>query len=85
LQFIRIQYWAWRICLVADAGTCGEKQKELVALDVDEMLSIDLFAIESFPNQNGLPGHEEPSSAKEPSEQLYNLAFGISEMMEEEG
>ena len=67
MQCIRIQYWAWRICLVADASSCGEEQKELVALDIDEMLSIDLFAIENFPHQTGLPGHEEPSDFEDPS------------------
>lgn len=84
MQFIRIQYWAWRICLVADASTCGEEQKELVALDIDETLSIDLFAIENFPHQTGLPGHEEPSDVQEPSEQLYTLDSEVSKMIDEE-
>ncbi len=80
MQFIRIQYWAWRICLVADASTC---RKELVALDIDETLSIDLFAIENFPHQTGLPGHEEPSDVEEPSEQL-SLDSEVSKMFDEE-
>ncbi|KAE9375220.1 hypothetical protein N431DRAFT_402570 [Stipitochalara longipes BDJ] len=84
LQFIRIQYWAWRICLVADASTCGEEQKELVALDIDEILSIDLFAIENFPHQAGLPGHEEPRDAEDPSEQPYTLDSEVSKMIDDE-
>jgi hypothetical protein len=68
LQCIRIQYWAWRVGLVADVNSCGEEQKELVALDIDETLSIDLFAIENFPGQTGLPGHEEPSDVEDPLE-----------------
>lgn len=84
MQFIRIQYWAWGICLVAGVSTCREEQKELVALDIDETLSIDLFAIENFPQQAGLPGHEEPSDVEEFSEQLYTLDSEVSKMIDEE-
>jgi hypothetical protein len=83
LLFIRIQYWAWRICLVADASTCGEEQKELVLLDIDEILSIDLFAIENFPHQTGLPGHEEPCDIEEPLERL-DTVDSVSKMIDEE-
>jgi hypothetical protein len=65
LQHIRIQNWAWRICFVADTSACEEQQKELVALDTDEILSIDLFAIQNTPNQTGLHGPEEPREIEE--------------------
>jgi hypothetical protein len=83
LQYIRIQYWAWRISLVADASSCREEQKELVPLDVDETLSIDLFAIQNFPYQTGLAGHEEPFDVEEPLEQLYSLDSEVSQMIVE--
>jgi hypothetical protein len=53
-------------------------------MDTDETLSIDLFAIENFPHQTGLPGHEEPYDLEEPSERLYNLDSEVSKMIDEE-
>jgi hypothetical protein len=88
LQYIRIQYWAWRIFLPADSSSGGEEQKdtrvELVALDIDEMLSIDLFAIENFPNQTGLPGPEEPCDAEELPERFYAMDEVANHFLEEE-
>ena len=52
-------------------------------LDIDETLSIDLFAIENFPHQTGLPGHEEPCDAEEPSE-LYTPNSELGKMIDEE-
>ena len=73
LQYAQIQRRAWHITappsgvpiLEADA----ESQVELRELEWDERMNIELFAIDTFPTQSGLPGpeelHEEMSEEEE--------------------
>jgi hypothetical protein len=71
LQYINIQHYAWQVLYKkstnADMATAFV---DLRPLDPDEVASIELFALRSFPFPNGLPIMERPGTP--PSDELLN-------------
>jgi len=62
LQYIKIQRWAWHVTSplgALDPGADIYSQVELRQLEFEEKLAIELFAMDTFANQAGLPGPEE--------------------------
>jgi hypothetical protein len=71
LQYIQIQDWAWQYMpksgstSTSRAGSDIYDQFELRRLEFDEVLSIELFAMDSFVSQSGLTGPTEEISDEE--------------------
>lgn len=71
LQYIQIQDWAWQYMPKSSststpgAGSDIDDQFELRRLEFDELLSIELFAMDTFVSQSGLTGPDEEISDEE--------------------
>jgi hypothetical protein len=57
LKYIKIQAYAWEVAYQNLKSTIA-----LRLLDQDEIASIDLFALQSFCSESGLPATERPST-----------------------
>jgi hypothetical protein len=65
LKYIKIQDYAWEVDYQILKSTIDDIPIEWVALrplDQDEIASIDLFALQSFCSESGLPATERPST-----------------------
>jgi hypothetical protein len=65
LKYINIQGYAWEVPYQILKSTVDDIPIERVALrplDQDEVASIDLFALQSFCSESGLPATERPST-----------------------
>lgn len=63
----------------SEAGSDIYDQLELRRLEFDELLSIDLFAMDSFVSQSGLTGPDEDMSDEEREWILQEVELGIRE------
>lgn len=96
LQYVQIQRHAWHITAppsgVPILEAYAESQVELRELEWDERMYIELFAIDTFPMQSGLPGPEEFQEEMGEDEELRieqllaeqeaRIAAGDPELME---
>ncbi|KAE9368856.1 hypothetical protein N431DRAFT_415599 [Stipitochalara longipes BDJ] len=78
LQYVQVKNWAWQITSplpgVPVREVAAEKKVELREMEWEERMSIELFALDSFAQESGLPGpdhyHEELSEQEEQQMQL---------------
>lgn len=60
LNYIGIGDWVWQIITKPNSDPAIKPEIEFRELDQDEKSHIELFALEYFASQSGLPGTEKP-------------------------
>jgi len=84
LRYIQIQYCSWRVAYRRDFEANSHEPKEWVELqplDRDEIALIELFALENFCAETGLPTTRRPGTpmSDEEHNKTYDTYYSVSQ------
>ena len=81
LRYVGIGRWVWQIITKYGPDLATEPAVEFRELDHDEKSSIELFALEHFASQSGLPGTEREIEAlsEEQTEHMERILEEVNE------